>query len=168
VGDIGPDVTVEDLQNAFQDESHSVTDARIVMDPTSGRTKGYGFVTFQDSDAATKALSKNGEILKGRKMRVNWASTTKDQKPPVVQPPFLPPQDPYAQAMSGMARLTETQMTVGTMAAYEGLDVAWYQALRPDIQAGILRVSTEAPGAKVAWVGNLEKTINRMTLLYLN
>ena len=157
------------MQNAFQDESHSVADARIVMDPTSGRTKGYGFVTFQDSDAAARALGKNGEILKGRKMRVNWASTTKDPKPPAAaQPQFMPPPDAFAQAMSGMVRLTESQIALGAMASFDGLDVAWYHALRQDIQTGILRVSQEAPGAKVVWVGNLDKTTNRMSLMHLN
>jgi RNA recognition motif-containing protein len=161
VGDIGPDVTVDDLRNAFQDPENSVADARIVMDPTSGRTKGYGFVTFQDSEAATRALSKNGEILKGRKMRVNWASTTKDQKPGAQQQ-FIPPQDVYAQPMPGIVR-NEYQVTLSTMAQFDGLDVGWYLRLPQDFQAGIVRVSQEAPGAKVVWVGNLDKTTNRTT-----
>lgn len=168
VGDIGPDVSVDDLRNVFQDPDNSVTDARIVMDPTSGRTKGYGFVTFQDSEAATKALSKNGEILKGRKMRVNWASTTKDQKPGAQQQ-FIPPPDVYAQPMPGVVR-NEHQATLLTMAQFDGLDVGWYLRLPQDFQAGIVRVSQEAPGAKVVWVGNLDKTTNRTIslLLYIN
>jgi nucleolysin TIA-1/TIAR len=154
VGDIGPDVTVEDLREAFADPEASVTDARIVMDPTSGRTKGYGFVTFQDSDSATKALSKNGEILKGRKMRVNWASTTKDQKP-IVPQGYLPSPDVYAVR-------NEVQIALSTMAQFDGLDVGWYLRLPQDVQTGIVRVSQEAPGAKVVWVGNLDKTTNRI------
>lgn len=156
VGDIGPEVTVDDLRKAFEDEDNSVVDARIVMDPTSGRTKGYGFVTFQDSEAATKALSKNGEFLKGRKMRVNWASTTKDQK---LGAPQFP--DVYGQ---GLAVRNEVQITLSTMAQYDGLDVGWYLRLPPDVQSGIVRVSQEAPGAKVLWVGNLEKSTNRVIL----
>ena len=158
VGDIGPDVTLEELRDAFQDTENSVTDARIVMDPTSGRTKGYGFVTFQDSEAAAKALSKNGEILKGRKMRVNWASTTKDPKTPVQQQ-FAPSPDTYG---AGVVR-NDVQIVLTTMASYEGLDVGWYLRLPPDVQAGIARVSNEAPGAKVVWVGNLDKLTNRIS-----
>src|SRR5271169_4676209 len=156
VGDIGPDVTLDELREAFQDEENSVTDARIVMDPTSGRTKGYGFVTFQDSESATKALSKNGEILKGRKMRVNWASTTKDQRTPVQgQPQFIPPPDNFGPVRN------EISMALSTLASFEGLDVGWYMRLPQEIQSGILRVSQEAPGAKVVWVGNLDKHTNR-------
>lgn len=165
VGDIGPDVTLEELRDAFQDSENSVTDARIVMDPTSGRTKGYGFVTFQDSEAATKALSKNGEILKGRKMRVNWASTTKDPKVPLQQqqqPQFIPPPDAF---VPGIVR-NEVSVALSTLASYEGLDVGWYMRLPQDIQSGIFRVSQEAPGAKVVWVGNLDKATTRIILLF--
>jgi len=177
VGDIGPDVTVDDLREAFQEPDQPPADARIVMDPTSGRTKGYGFVTFPDSEAATRALSKNGEILKGRKMRVNWASTTKDSKSVVVptttgptgvvmsgqqQPMFATPVPPPEVYLGGMMPVrSEVQIQLSTMAQYDGLDVGWYMRLPPEVQTGIMRVSQEAPGAKVVWVGNLEKGTNR-------
>lgn len=172
VGDIGPDVTVDDLREAFQEPDQPPADARIVMDPTSGRTKGYGFVTFPDSEAATRALSKNGEILKGRKMRVNWASTTKDIKSgpvsavgvmPQQQHVFVAPAPPPEVYMAtGMMPVrNEVQVQLSTMAQYDGLDVGWYMRLPAEVQAGIMRVSQEAPGAKVVWVGNLEKGTNR-------
>lgn len=142
------------------------------MDPTSGRTKGYGFVTFQDSEAATKALSKNGEILKGRKMRVNWASTTKDQKPTtptsnsaiitnsnVAGPQFIPEFVPIR---------NEVSAALSNLATFEGLDVGWYMRLPQETQAGIIRVSQEAPGAKVVWIGNLDKNTNRIGSSFLH
>ena len=124
------------------------------MDPTSGRTKGYGFVTFHDSQAATKALEKHGEFLKGRKMRVNWASTTKDQRPAGVPAAGYMTSDIYA------AR-NELQAQLITLAQFDGLDIGWYLRLPQEVQAGILRVSQEAPGAKVVWVGNLDKSTTR-------
>lgn len=169
VGDIGPDVSVDDLRNAFQDESNSVTDARIVMDPNSGRTKGYGFVTFKDTQSAERALTKNGEILKGRKMRVNWAATTsKDSKTPAVQPTHMATTDMYVPSLQGIqpfGRPNEVQMQLNSMAQIEGLDVSWWMRLSPEIQTGIVRVSNEAPGAKVVWIGNLEKGTTRIFLL---
>jgi len=181
VGDIGPDVSVEDLRNAFQDETNSVADARIVMDPASGRTKGYGFVTFKDTQSAERALTKNGEILKGRKMRVNWASTTSKEtiKAPsiastassVPQPYMTNPADMYVPAIPGMPPAAaaigtpnEVQMRLTTLAQMDGLDISWWFRLPPETQAGIIRVSNEAPGAKVVWVGNLEKGTTRMFL----
>jgi RNA recognition motif. (a.k.a. RRM, RBD, or RNP domain) len=177
VGDIGPDVSVDELRAAFQDDENDHVDARIVMDPSSGRTKGYGFVTFPDPESATKALSKNGEILKGRKMRVNWASTNKDSKsstPTNIPPPqavpagvptapgqFMVPDPQYVPVRN------DAQVQLTTMAAYDGLDVGWYLRLSTEHQNGILRVSNEAPGAKVVWIGNLDKATSRMILFVM-
>jgi RNA recognition motif-containing protein len=136
----------------------SCTEARIVMDQNSRRTKGYGFVTFRNHESASRALSKNGEILKGRKMRVNWATTTKDSKPPAQSQFSLP--DGYGQAStSELVRL----------AAADGLDVNWFMNLPQDTQAGILRVSSEANGAaRVVWIGNLDKNATRTAYLLLS
>ena len=159
VGDIGPDVSVEDLREAFQDEEMSVQDTRIVMDQASGRTKGYGFVTFRDTESARKALSKHGEMLKGRKMRVNWATTTKDSKV-LVQPQYTPP-EVYGQ---GLIR-TDHGYSLYHMAHADGLDPSWYVRLPLETQAGIIRVSQEVNGqAKVVWVGNLDKNTTRMSI----
>jgi len=131
------------------------------MDPNSGRTKGYGFVTFKDQHSAQLALSKNGEILKGRKMRVNWASTTKDQKPSTPQQ-LVTPSDMYVQPIPPMVRANDAHPMLLSMAQFEGLDVGWYTRLPYELQTGIYRVSQEAPTAKVIWVGNLDKSCTRM------
>jgi len=172
---------VEELRAAFLDDETMHVEARIVMDPSSGRTKGYGFVTFPDTESATKALSKNGEILKGRKMRVNWASTTKDQKPPSMPanpvapqiggapvPPgpghFMGPIGVPDPAFANLVR-NDVHIHLSTMAQMEGLDVGWYLRLPPETQNGIIRVSKEAAGARVVWIGNLDKTTTRTTSL---
>jgi RNA recognition motif-containing protein len=130
------------------------------MDPTSGRTKGYGFVTFTENSDANRALAKNGELLKGRKMRVNWASTTKDHPLQKSMAQFPPP-DAF---ITPQTMRNDVQIALSTMAQYDGLDVGWYMRLPADVQAGIMRVSHEAPGAKVVWVGNLDKATSRMSL----
>ena len=127
------------------------------MDQQSGRTKGYGFVTFADTVSASRALVKNGEILKGRKMRVNWAATTKDQQNRGTM--GYPPPEPYMPPVRN-----EFQATLHAMAVHDGLDYNWYLRLPTEVQTGILRVALEAPGAKVVWVGNLDKTTTRMFL----
>lgn len=62
-----------ELRNAF--ERHGdVTDAKVVMERETGRSRGFGFVTFADgaaADAAAKAL--DGSTLDGRTIRVNEA-----------------------------------------------------------------------------------------------
>src|ERR671933_467785 len=51
-----------------------VTDARIVTDRETGRSRGFGFVTMTDADAAQNAIrALNGYSLEGRSLVVNEA-----------------------------------------------------------------------------------------------
>ncbi len=55
----------------------SIVDVEIVKHRLTGRPKGYAFISFLTSDQATAALACHGTEMKGRKMRVNFAT----QKP---------------------------------------------------------------------------------------
>ena len=61
------------LQNAF--EAHgNVTEAKVISDRETGRSRGFGFVTFGDADGATAAIAAmDGSDLDGRTIRVNLA-----------------------------------------------------------------------------------------------
>ena len=51
-----------------------VTDARIVTDRETGRSRGFGFVTMSDATAAQNAIrAMNGYSLEGRNLVVNEA-----------------------------------------------------------------------------------------------
>ena len=51
-----------------------VTDARIVTDRETGRSRGFGFVTMTDATAAQNAIrAMNGYSLEGRNLVVNEA-----------------------------------------------------------------------------------------------
>jgi RNA recognition motif-containing protein len=61
------------LQAAF---SHygNVTEAKVIMERDTGRSRGFGFVTFQDAQEASAAISGlDGAELDGRAIRVNVA-----------------------------------------------------------------------------------------------
>ena len=61
------------LQNAFEVHGN-VTEAKVINDRETGRSRGFGFVTFADADAATAAIAAmNGSELDGRTIRVNLA-----------------------------------------------------------------------------------------------
>lgn len=51
-----------------------VSDAKIVTDRETGRSRGFGFVTMASSDDAQRAIAQlNGADLDGRALKVNEA-----------------------------------------------------------------------------------------------
>jgi len=73
-GDLSPEVDDQALHNAFS-AFGSISEARIMRDPATNRSKGYGFVAFRIKEDAEKALREmNGEWLGGRAIRCNWAN----------------------------------------------------------------------------------------------
>ena len=67
--------TVDDnkLKELFS-EFGEVTEAVIITDKFSKRSKGFGFVTFANDEDAKKAIDKmDGKEVEGREIRVNEA-----------------------------------------------------------------------------------------------
>ncbi|KAL2438421.1 RNA-binding protein [Exophiala dermatitidis] len=74
VGDLSNEVNDEVLLQAFS-AFGSVSEARVMWDMKTGRSRGYGFVAFRERADAEKALaSMDGEWLGSRAIRVNWAN----------------------------------------------------------------------------------------------
>lgn len=73
VGNLEFTVTTEDLKSLFAGAG-TVTDAAVIMDKMTGRSRGFGFVTMGSDDEAKAAIEKfNSYDLKGRKINVNIA-----------------------------------------------------------------------------------------------
>jgi len=65
--------TTEDLEEAFAPFGE-VTDAKVVSDRETGRSRGFGFVTFTTEEAAAAARDQmDGASLGGRTIRVDLA-----------------------------------------------------------------------------------------------
>ncbi|KAF6160708.1 hypothetical protein GIB67_019648 [Kingdonia uniflora] len=78
VGDLGSDVTDAILQETFGSKFPSVKGAKVVIDATTGRSKGYGFVRFGDDNERSQALTEmNGAYCSNRPMRINVATPRK-------------------------------------------------------------------------------------------
>lgn len=74
VGDLSPEVNDEVLGKAFS-AFGSLSDARVMWDMNSGKSRGYGFLAFRDKTDAEQAIATmNGEWLGSRAIRVNWAN----------------------------------------------------------------------------------------------
>jgi len=80
VGDLSPEIDTETLRNAFAPFGE-ISDCRVVRDPTTNKSKGYGFCSFvRKIDAQTSIEQMNGQWLGSRSIRTNWAT----RKPPSV------------------------------------------------------------------------------------
>ncbi|XP_074641690.1 nucleolysin TIAR-like [Tubulanus polymorphus] len=78
VGDLGQDIEPQHLLEAFS-VIGEVSDVKIIKDPASQKSKGYGFVSFINKCDAESAIHKmNGQWIGSRAIRTNWAS----RKPP--------------------------------------------------------------------------------------
>jgi len=66
--------TSDDSLRASFEEFGEVTDARVITDRETGRSRGFGFVTFAEADSARDAMAQmNGAELDGRTIRVDSA-----------------------------------------------------------------------------------------------
>lgn len=54
-------------------EFGDVVDARVILDRDTGRSRGFGFVTYATPESAEKALGLNGQEVDGRRIRVDRA-----------------------------------------------------------------------------------------------
>ena len=73
VGSLSWDTNDDGLHGAFA-QFGEITEAKVITDRDSGRSRGFGFVTFADDEAADKAIAAmNGFELDGRAIRVDVA-----------------------------------------------------------------------------------------------
>ncbi|XP_020874692.1 glycine-rich RNA-binding protein 2, mitochondrial isoform X2 [Arabidopsis lyrata subsp. lyrata] len=64
----------QSLRDAFA-HFGEVVDAKVIVDRETGRSRGFGFVNFNDEGAASAAISEmDGKDLNGRNIRVNVAN----------------------------------------------------------------------------------------------
>ncbi|KAK9468828.1 hypothetical protein V1512DRAFT_258016 [Lipomyces arxii] len=74
VGDLSSEVDDDLLAKAFS-TFMSMSEARVMWDLKTGRSRGYGFVSFRERTDAEKAKTQmDGEWLGSRAIRCNWAS----------------------------------------------------------------------------------------------
>ncbi|XP_057549328.1 oligouridylate-binding protein 1B-like [Amaranthus tricolor] len=83
VGDLSPEVTDAMLFACFS-VYPSCSDARVMWDQKTGRSRGFGFVSFRSQQDAQSAINDlTGKWLGTRQIRCNWATkgaTSNDDK----------------------------------------------------------------------------------------
>ncbi len=72
--------TTDDTLKAFFETIGEVESARVATDRESGRSRGFGFVTFVDAANNQKAVDElNGKELDGRAINVSLARPKEDR-----------------------------------------------------------------------------------------
>lgn len=93
VGGLAWETPKEAMREHF-DKYGDILEAVIISDKLTGRSKGYGFVTFKDAESAKKACEDATPIINGRRANCNLASlgARRSRPPPSINPPPPPPQ----------------------------------------------------------------------------
>ena len=77
VGGLAWATTDDSLRESFESFG-TVTEAKVIMDRETGRSRGFGFVTFETDEQAQEAIAgMDGQNLEGRTIRVNVAQPKK-------------------------------------------------------------------------------------------
>ena len=81
VGSLPWSVNNDSLKELFA-AMGEIVDAVVITDRATGRSRGFGFVTFADEAAAKKAVDEmNEKEVEGRKLVVNTAKPREDRPP---------------------------------------------------------------------------------------
>ncbi len=73
VGGLSWGTTDDGLNQAFE-RFGEIAEAKVITDRETGRSRGFGFVTFANDDSVQNAIAEmNGAQLDGRTIRVNEA-----------------------------------------------------------------------------------------------
>ena len=74
VGSLSWNTTSNELRDAFA-ACGDVVDAKVITDRDTGRSRGFGFVTYESEQGATRAIETlDGSMLDGRSIRVDRAN----------------------------------------------------------------------------------------------
>src|SRR3990167_9605198 len=73
VGNLSYNTTEDELRDYFS-QFGNIDDIKLIIDFNTGRSKGFGFVTYGSNQECETAVEKsNGVELSGRKLKVNIA-----------------------------------------------------------------------------------------------
>ena len=73
VGNLSWNTTEDDMYNHFSTFGQ-IDECRLITDRETGRSRGFGFITYSDPDMAQTAINEmDGRELDGRVLKVNEA-----------------------------------------------------------------------------------------------
>lgn len=79
VGGIGPDVRPKEFEEFFS-QWGSIIDAQLMLDKDTGRSRGFGFITYDTPDAVDRVCQNKFIEFKGKKIEIKRAEPRQIQK----------------------------------------------------------------------------------------
>ncbi|XP_022861234.1 RNA-binding protein 24-like [Olea europaea var. sylvestris] len=76
--------TQRDTMKLYFEQFGEILEAVVITDKNTGRSKGYGFVTFKDPDSAMRACHNPSPVIDGRTANCNLASLGANKNRPPV------------------------------------------------------------------------------------
>ncbi|KAJ8505589.1 hypothetical protein OPV22_006475 [Ensete ventricosum] len=105
VGGLAWETPTEELHRYFE-QFGEILEAVIISDKITGRSKGYGFVTFRDPESARRSVADPNPVIDGRRANCNIASMGRPKPSPprgrsneegsMYQGPVQAPDPPYS------------------------------------------------------------------------
>ncbi|XP_011017519.1 PREDICTED: RNA-binding protein 38, partial [Populus euphratica] len=107
VGGLAWETPTEEMRRYFE-QFGEILEAVIIADKNTGKSKGYGFVTFRDPESARRACAEPNPVIDGRRANCNIASLGRPRpSPPRGRPqgsnPFQRSAPPGAPSYGGVA-----------------------------------------------------------------
>lgn len=79
IGNLPYQVETANLKESFE-KFGEIVDVVVIKDRESGRSRGFGFVTYANESSAGAALqAMNGEVILGRPLRIKYAEPRKTE-----------------------------------------------------------------------------------------
>ena len=73
IGNLNFSSTADSLEQHFS-QFGPIADVRVIKDRETGRSRGFGFITFQDEQSVQNSLAANNTEFEGKVLRVNVAN----------------------------------------------------------------------------------------------
>ena len=81
VGNLSYQTGENDLQDYFA-QAGAVTAVNLMLDKTTGKSRGFAFVEFADADAAQRAIEQlHNKEFQGRQLTINVARPREERAP---------------------------------------------------------------------------------------
>ncbi|KAB2597904.1 RNA-binding protein 38-like [Pyrus ussuriensis x Pyrus communis] len=112
VGGLAWETQRETMRRYFE-QFGEILEAVVITDKNTGRSKGYGFVTFKDPEAAMRACQNPSPVIDGRRANCNLASLGAQK----TRPPTAP---------HGAGRFRAAHGLVAPPAAYHGSSSTYF------------------------------------------